>query len=106
MVETMVTNIAHKPMSADLQDLSQMVYLILLEYEDSKLQDLWEHDQMNFFLARIIVNQYRSTSSPFHTIFRKFRLMVDEEVTISVGKEAYQKEFDIMKSYRVLTDED
>lgn len=30
MVETMVTNIAHKPMSADLKDLSQMVYLILM----------------------------------------------------------------------------
>ena len=41
MVETMVTNIAHKPMSADLKDLSQMVYLILLEYVDKNLQDLW-----------------------------------------------------------------
>jgi hypothetical protein len=28
---------------------------------------------MNFFLARIIINQYRSFNSPFHTIFRKFQ---------------------------------
>lgn len=82
VVETMVTNIAHKPMSADLQDLSQMVYLILLEYEEKKLQDLWEHNQMNFFIARIIINQYDSVSSPFYTIFRKFRLMLDDTIDI------------------------
>lgn len=79
-VETMIKNIAHQELSADLKDLSQMVYLILLEYDETKLQDLWEHNQMDFFIARIIVNQYRSSNSPFHTLIRKFRLMVDELV--------------------------
>lgn len=108
MVETMVTNIAHKPMSADLQDLSQMVYLILLEYDEKKLQDLWENNQMHFFIARIIINQYNSVTSPFHTIFRKFRLMVDETIQFAAGQ--YSKmdveEADIMDTYRVLKNED
>lgn len=108
MVETMVTNIAHKPMSADLQDLSQMVYLILLEYDEKKLQDLWENNQMHFFIARIIINQYNSVTSPFHTIFRKFRLMVDETIQFPSGQ--YSKmdveEADIMDTYRVLKNED
>lgn len=108
MVETMVTNIAHKPMSADLQDLSQMVYLILLEYDEKRLQDLWINNQMHFFIARIIVNQYNSVTSPFHTIFRKFRLMVDETIQFAAGQ--YSKmdveEADIMDTYRVLKDED
>ena len=108
MVETMVTNIAHKPMSADLQDLSQMVYLILLEYDEKKLQDLWINNQMHFFIARIIINQYNSVNSPFHTIFRKFRLMVDETIQFPEGQ--YSKmdveEADIMDTYRVLKDED
>ena len=108
MVETMVTNIAHKPMSADLQDLSQMVYLILLEYDEKKLQDLWINNQMHFFIARIIINQYNSVNSPFHTIFRKFRLMVDETIQFASGQ--YSKmdveEVDIMDTYRVLKDED
>lgn len=108
MVETMVTNIAHKPMSADLQDLSQMVYLILLEYDKKKLQDLWENNQMHFFIARIIINQYNSVTSPFHTIFRKFRLMVDETIQFAAGQ--YSKmdveEADIMDTYRVLKNED
>lgn len=73
MVEHMVQNIAHHTLDADLKDLAQMVYLILLEYDETKLQDLWENEQMGFFLARIIINQYRSSNSPFHTIYRKFR---------------------------------
>lgn len=73
MVETMVQNIAHQSLTADLKDLTQMVYLILLEYDEAKLQDLWDNNQISFFLARIIINQYRSSNSPFHTIYRKFR---------------------------------
>lgn len=73
MVETMVCNIAHQSLTADLKDLVQMVYLILLEYDEQKLQDLWNNHQMSFFLARIIINQFRSSNSPFHTTFRKFQ---------------------------------
>ena len=108
MVETMVTNIAHKPMSADLQDLSQMVYLILLEYDEQKIQDLWINNQMHFFIARIIINQYNSVNSPFHTIFRKFRLMVDESIQFNAGNNSNMdiKEVNILDTYRVLKYED
>ena len=82
-VEAMVENIAHQTLTADLKDLCQMVYLILLEYDESKLQDLWDNEQINFFLARIIINQYRSSNSPFHTIFRKY-----QERSYSLGSEA------------------
>ena len=71
-VEAMVENIAKQPLSADLKDLAQMVYLILLEYDEDKLIDLWEHNQINFFIVRIILNQYRSSNSPFHKLFRKY----------------------------------
>ena len=73
IVETMVENIAHQSLTADLKDLAQMVYMILLEYDESKLQDLWVNDQMRFFIARIIINQYRSSNSPFHAIYRKYQ---------------------------------
>lgn len=72
-VELLVENIAHSALTADLKDLCQMVYLILLEYDDAKIQDLYENDQINFFLVRIILNQYRSSNSPFHTEIRKFQ---------------------------------
>lgn len=81
-VEALVENIAHHSLTADLKDLCQMVYLILLEYDESKLQDLWENDQINFFIARIILNQYRSSNSPFHAIFRKYQ---ERSLSIGVG---------------------
>ena len=71
-VETMLANIAKKPVSGTLEDLCQMVYLILLEYDEGKIVDLWENGQINFFLARILLNQYRSTNSPFYKLFRKY----------------------------------
>ena len=70
-VETMLANIAKKPVSGTMEDLCQMVYLILLEYDDAKIMDLWDNGQINFFLARILLNQYRSTNSPFYKLFRK-----------------------------------
>lgn len=79
-VETMIEKIAHQSLSADLRDLAQMVYIILLEYNEDKLTDLWEHHQMDFFLARIIVNQFRSNNSPFQKQIRKFREFASEEI--------------------------
>ena len=80
-VEALVENIAHHALTPDLEDLCQMVYLILLEYDDNEIQDLWRNDhQMDFFLVRIIINQYRSCNSPFHYLFRKF-----QERSISIG---------------------
>ena len=90
-VETMVVNIAHHPLTPDLKDLCQMVYLVLLEYDESKLQDLWENNQINFFLARVIINQYRSSNSPFHTIFRK---MQERCVYMGVGADINEASID------------
>ena len=80
-VESMVENICHHAMTPDLQDLCQMVYLILLEYDEDKIVDLWDNKEINFFIARIILNQYRSDHSAFHNTFRKFQ---DRSVNISV----------------------
>lgn len=71
VVEVMVCNIARANMNADLQDLAQMVYLILLEYDEDKILDLYENDQIRYFIARIIMNQYNSSTSPFYKLFKE-----------------------------------
>lgn len=70
-VETMLRNIARTPVTAELKDLCQMVYIILLEFDEAKIVDLWEKDQINFFIARILMNQYQSVKSPFYALFRR-----------------------------------
>lgn len=82
LVEALVKNIAHSPLTDDLKDLVQMIYLILLEYDEAKIIDLWEHKQMRFFIVRIILNQTRSSHSQWHDTFRKMRL---RSVSLSPG---------------------
>lgn len=65
-VEKLIENIAHQPLNAELKDLSQMVYIILLEYDEDRIVELWESNDIQYFLVRIILNQYRSRNSRFY----------------------------------------
>lgn len=58
-VEGIVGRIAaNDPRKADLDDLAQMVYVILLEMPEDLLRDLYENGQENYYIARIVKNQY------------------------------------------------
>lgn len=67
----MITHLA--PGSSDLKDLAQHIYLVLLEYREDMLQDLWEHGEINFLIVRLVLNNFRSSKSRFHYLFRVFR---------------------------------
>ena len=72
-IEQMCCAIAHeRTLTADMKDLAQTVYLVLLEYDEEKIVDLWNSGALGFFIARIIINQYRSKSSPFYKQIRKY----------------------------------
>ena len=78
-VERMVQSITHsRELTPDLRDLSQIVYLALLEMPEDKLTDLWESNSINFLIARIIINQYRSSHSPFRDEITRFRSLSEE----------------------------
>ena len=88
-VEKMVATICHKDLDADLKDLCQMVYQILLEYDDDKIIDLWANGrQMDYFLARIIVNQYKSDRSTWYWTICRFR---SKSVCMGVGADITDK---------------
>lgn len=79
VVEGMCRKTAHSAtLTPDLQDLAQNVYLILLEYDEARLVDLYESGSLGFFIARIICNQYLSKNSPFYHLFREFRSLSDQ----------------------------
>lgn len=72
-VETMVLNIAHaRALSANLRDLCQMVYMVILTYDPDKIVDLWDHGEINFFLARIIRTNLFSPRSPYAAQITRF----------------------------------
>lgn len=77
-VEIMACNIAKSPMSPNLEDLCQMVYELLLTYDEAKIIDLWESGALGFFIARVLTTQYRSPRSTFYNLIRKFSAKSEE----------------------------
>lgn len=75
-VERMVLRITRgasaSALDANGKDLAQMVYQIILEYDEDKVVDLWEHGEIGFFLARIIQRQAFYNHSEFYGTIRKF----------------------------------
>lgn len=74
-VETIAQNIGVSNKFMD--DFVQEIYLILLEYDKEKLETMYFNNQLNFFLTRIIKNQYCSITSPFYKKYRKYYDVVD-----------------------------
>lgn len=65
-VEYLCKRIAHSAvLTDDLKDLSQEIYLILLRYDEDKIQELVEHNALIFFIVRCILNQYRNPYSQY-----------------------------------------
>ncbi len=67
--------------TSSLADLSQMVYIVLLTYDAAKVVDLWERGQMDFFIVRVVLNQFRSKNSPYFHALREFGHRATGEVT-------------------------
>lgn len=59
-------------------DLIQEVILIVMEYDKEKIEQLYGSNQINFFLVRIIKNQFFSVNSPFYKQYRKFSSLSEE----------------------------
>lgn len=68
-VEDIISNIGVDPDFKD--DLVQDIYVILLEYDQTLLQELVNKKQIKFFISRIITNQYCSKTSPFYKQYKK-----------------------------------
>ena len=60
------------------QDFYQDLIVILLSYDNEKLNDAREHKHMNALLTRIIQNNIFSKSSKFYHNYLRFDLTTDE----------------------------
>ena len=78
MVERLVCEIAHSGLTPELKDLSQMVYEALLKQDASELERIDGRGELRWYLAGIVLNQYRSVTSPFHREIRRFSRLSSE----------------------------
>lgn len=61
-----VTNNSPDP---DFDDLQQDLYISLLV--DAKLSGIYERGELNFYLARLVMNNIASKTSPFYRIYKR-----------------------------------
>ena len=60
------------------EDLIQDIYLLLLQKDDDLIVNLYNKDEIGFYLLKIARNQLLSKNSPYYTKYIKFRVQSDE----------------------------
>lgn len=73
IVAQIIRNISHGfEDENNMRDLEQDIYLILLEKPDKFIEDLYNKQELSFWLANVIYTQIRSSSSPYYKKYKKF----------------------------------
>ena len=60
------------------EDLIQDIYLLLLQKDDDLIVNLYNKDEIGFYLLKIARNQLLSKNSPYYTKYIKFFTNCDE----------------------------
>lgn len=74
-VKEIVNNIA--PADPDKYDLIQDVALIILEKSPNFILELHKKGHLKYYIARVIMNNLFSTSSPYYCKYKKYRNTID-----------------------------
>lgn len=92
-VEQMIENIC-KHSAPEMKDLAQMVYLAILEKPEETIVGFWERQEINFYLIRIIKNQWQTEHSPFRDMFTRYaRKAKDITDALEAYDEAYTRRY-------------
>lgn len=81
LLRTIINNVAKNSKDEDLKDLEQDLYLELLEKDEELIEYLYENDQLNFFLTKMVTNNINSKTSRFFYNYKKHKtnqISIDE----------------------------
>lgn len=68
-----VRQVTNNSTDDDLKDLIQDLLLSLLL--DTKLVGIYERNELNYYLARLVMNNIASATSPFYRIYKRPRTL-------------------------------
>lgn len=77
-IEEIINNIAQNPSEDTLKDLSQMLYEDLLLKDADKIVRMYDEEQLQFFLTRMVLNSVKSKTSRYYYLFKKYNNNVQE----------------------------
>lgn len=69
LVEDIARNI--RVTSDYYDDFVQETYVTLLEYDNNKLNEIFDKKQIKYFVVRIMLNNWNSTTSPFYCKYKR-----------------------------------
>lgn len=64
----------------DMDDLKQEIFIILLEYDEEKINKMYELKQLKWFIIKLIKNQYFSANSPYYKKYKKYYQLIDGNI--------------------------
>ena len=73
----------------DSDDLLHDTILALYDSDEEKINKLIDKNELIFWIARIMVNQYHSKTSPFFKKYRKYYKNIDERFTLGTWQDQY-----------------
>ena len=74
-IKEIIKNIA--PADPDNEDLIQDVALVVLEKPPEFISKLYDKNQLKYYIARVIMNNLFSASSPYYCKYKKHRNTLD-----------------------------
>lgn len=93
LVRNILENMRVSP--TDIDDLEQEIYMILLEYKQDKIIEMYNKKQLNYFTVGVIQRQYNSKTSPFYKKYKKYYQFIDGNFTNDENvTEDYNYEFE------------
>lgn len=75
LVEDIARNI--RVTSDYYDDFVQETYVTLLEYDNTKLNEIFDKKQIKYFVVRIMLNNWNSTTSPFYCKYKRSLSHID-----------------------------
>lgn len=82
LIEEIIQGVSYSKFenTENLKDLTQDIYLQLLQMRTDKLNDLYTKNQLRYWIARIVVNSIHSKTSPYFYTYKKEQM---QSVSIS-----------------------
>lgn len=71
ILSNIIKNVGYKENKINLQDLEQDLYLELLNLKDDILVKLYESNNLNYYLSRLVVNNIVSKNSRYYYKYKK-----------------------------------
>lgn len=70
-----------------LEDIRQEIYLIILEYNNEKLNAMHRENHINAFVTGVLYRQLYSQTSPFYRKYKKFQMIAPYEINYLIEAE-------------------